>query len=110
MAVKMLLTADNCSLKLSPTEQVGDVTPLPSWEPTEQPNIMENEPESKKLEEDDEYDGKDEDHDYEERKGETKESDQGMWKTRVLPEEDIKRHSICLLKHCLMGYLCLLME
>ncbi|XDV20054.1 hypothetical protein PO909_025436 [Leuciscus waleckii] len=87
-------------------EQVGGVTPSPSWDPTEQPSITESEPESKKLEEDDEYDsededhdseyededhdGEDEDHDYEERKGETKESDRGMWKTRVLPEEDFK--------------------
>ncbi|CAM4537129.1 unnamed protein product [Leuciscus chuanchicus] len=87
-------------------EQVGGVTPSPSWDPTEQPSITESEPESKKLEKDDEYDsededhdseyededhdGEDEDHDYEERKGETKESDRGMWKTRVLPEEDFK--------------------
>ncbi|XP_077088049.1 zona pellucida sperm-binding protein 3-like [Siphateles boraxobius] len=71
-------------------DQVGGVTPSPSWESTEQPNITESEPESKKLEEDDEYDSEDEDYDYEERKAETKESDQGMWKTRVLPEEDFK--------------------
>lgn len=89
---------------------MGGVTPSPSWELTEQPNITESEPESKKLEEDDEYDNEDEDHDseyenedhdgevedhdYEERKGETKESDQGMSKTRVLPEEGAKQHSI----------------
>jgi len=76
---------------------VGGVTPSPSWEPTEQPSITESEPESEKLEEDGEYDsededydGEDEDHDYEESRGETKESDQGMWKTRILPKEGIK--------------------
>ncbi|XP_067262842.1 zona pellucida sperm-binding protein 3-like [Chanodichthys erythropterus] len=79
-------------------DQVGGVTPPPSLEPTEHPNLMESEPESKKLEEEEEddeydsedkedYDGGDEDHDYEEKKGEAKESDQGMWKTRVLPED-----------------------
>ncbi|KAK7165175.1 hypothetical protein R3I94_003522 [Phoxinus phoxinus] len=122
-------------------DQVGGVTPSPSWEPTVQPNITESEPESKKLEEEEnedhdgeeedhdgeeedhdgeeedhdgeeedhdgeeedhdgeeeDHDGEEEDHDGEEeghgdekRKGETKESDQGMWKTRLLPEEDFK--------------------
>lgn len=86
---------------------MGSVTPPPSLEPTEQPNITESEPESKKLEkeeEDDEYDredkedyvGGDEDHDYEEKKREAKESDQGMWKTRVLPEEGTKKHKTIL--------------
>ncbi|XP_048046086.1 zona pellucida sperm-binding protein 3-like isoform X1 [Megalobrama amblycephala] len=37
-------------------DQVGGVTPPPSLEPTEQPNIMESEPESKKLEEEEEDD------------------------------------------------------
>lgn len=76
-------------------DQVGGVPSLPSWVPTEQPNITESEPESKKLEdeEDDEYDSEDkyydggDDDDYEEKKGEAKESDQDLWKTSVLPED-----------------------
>ncbi|KAL0192347.1 hypothetical protein M9458_010643, partial [Cirrhinus mrigala] len=76
----------------------GAITPLPSLESTEEANIMESDPESKKLEEEDgyddaddkeDYDGGDEDHDYEKEKGEAKDANQSMWKTRLLPEEEL---------------------
>ncbi|XP_058632681.1 zona pellucida sperm-binding protein 3-like isoform X2 [Onychostoma macrolepis] len=79
-------------------DQEGAITPQTSLEATEQANIMESEPESKKQEEDaydgedggdkENYDGGDEDH--EEEKAETKKAHQSMWKTRLLPEEDFK--------------------
>ncbi|XP_067294054.1 zona pellucida sperm-binding protein 3-like [Pseudorasbora parva] len=72
-------------------DQVGGATSPPSWVSIEQPNITESEPDSKKLEEEDDgYDGEDKDYDDYEEKNEAKESDQGMWKSRVLPEEDLK--------------------
>ncbi|KAL1274417.1 hypothetical protein QQF64_027231 [Cirrhinus molitorella] len=81
-------------------DQEGAITPHPSLEATEEANIMEYEPESNKLEEDEydsedgddkeDYDGGDENHDYKEEKGEAKESNQSIWKTRLWPEQDFK--------------------
>ncbi len=58
---------------------------------------MESEPQSKKQEEDEDADDSD-DNDYdggdEEEKGETKEANQSMWKTRLLPEEGTAQNKV----------------
>ncbi|XP_051951690.1 zona pellucida sperm-binding protein 3-like [Xyrauchen texanus] len=63
----------------------GDVTSLPTLEPTEHPNVTASE------DDDEEDDYEEEDRNYnEEENGDVREAIEDMWKTKVLPENDLE--------------------